>query len=78
MGSEMCIRDRKKIAAAQKRLDSKMADAELQIAAARDSAMSEVEGVAAEATQDIVSRLAGAKVTKAAAKKAVKEAMAHG
>jgi F-type H+-transporting ATPase subunit b len=67
----------KKIAAAQKRLDTKMADAEVAISAARASAMKEVEGVAAEATQDIVSRLAGTKVTKAVAKKAVKEAMAN-
>ena len=68
----------KKIAAAQKRLDSKLADAELRIAEARASAMKEVEGVAAEATQDIVQRFAGAKVTKAVASKAVKEVMRHG
>ncbi len=67
----------KKIAAAQKRLDTKLAEAEVRISDAHTSAMKEVEGVAAEATQDIVQRLAGAKVTKAAASKAVKEALAH-
>ena len=40
--------------------------------------MGEVEAVAAEAAQDIVGRLAGAKVTAAAAKAAVKEAMVRG
>ncbi|MEP5938756.1 MAG: ATPase [Erythrobacter sp.] len=68
----------KKIAAAQKRLDKKLSDAEVRIAEARTAAMTEVESVAAEATQDIVSRLAGAKVNKAAAQAAVKEALSHG
>lgn len=67
----------KKLAAAQKRLDKKLTDAEDRIGAARTAAMAEVEGVAAEAAQDIVSRLAGAKVTKPAASKAVKEALTH-
>ena len=65
----------KKIAAAQKRLDTKLAEAEERIAAARGEAMAEVETVAAEAAQDIVQRLAGVKVTKPAAAKAVKEAL---
>lgn len=68
----------KKIAAAQKRLDKKLAEAELRISEARVAAMGEVENVAAEATQDIVKRFAGAKVTKAQASKAVKEALANG
>ncbi|MCU0949261.1 MAG: ATPase, partial [Porphyrobacter sp.] len=41
-------------------------------------AMAEIEGVAAEAAQDIVARLAGAKVDKRTARTAVKEALAHG
>jgi F-type H+-transporting ATPase subunit b len=73
--SESAAKSEAKIAAAQKRLDKKLADAETRIATARDAAMGEVEGLAAEATQDIVQLLAGAKVTKAAAKKAVKEAL---
>ncbi|WP_299193047.1 ATPase [uncultured Erythrobacter sp.] len=68
----------KKIAAAQKRLDTKLAKAETEIEAARTSAMAEIEDVAAEATQDIVSRLAGAKVNKTAARAAVKKALANG
>ena len=68
----------KKVAAAQKRLDKKLAEAEVRIAEARGSAMAEVESVAAEAAQDIVTRLAGVKVDGAAAKAAVKEAMANG
>lgn len=65
----------KTIAAAQKRLDAKLAEAEKRIAAARAEAMTEVETVAVEAAQDIVSRLAGVKVTKPAAAEAVKEAL---
>ncbi|QKG71823.1 F0F1 ATP synthase subunit B family protein [Erythrobacter mangrovi] len=68
----------KTIAAAQKRLDTKLADAETRIAEARAAALTEVESVAVEAAQDIVSRLAGVKVTKPAAAKAVKEAMSNG
>lgn len=68
----------KKIAAAQKRLDKKLAEAEARIAEARSAAMAEVEDVAVDATQDIVARLAGAKVDTAAAKAAVKEALANG
>ena len=40
--------------------------------------MAEIEDVAVDATQDIVARLAGAKVDTAAAKAAVKEALANG
>lgn len=68
----------KKLNAAQKRLDTKLAKAEEAIEAARTSAMAEVEDVAAEATQDIVARLAGAKVDKRTARSAVKKALAHG
>lgn len=68
----------KKLKAAQARLDKKLEEAEVRIAEARTAALAEVEGVAVEAAQDIVSRLAGVKVTKPAASKAVKEAMSHG
>jgi F-type H+-transporting ATPase subunit b len=67
-----------KLAKAQERLDAKLASAESEIEAARSSAMAEVEDVAAEATQDIVARLAGAKVDKRTAKSAVKKALANG
>ncbi len=67
----------KKLAAAQKRLDTKITQAEQDIAEARNAALAEVEGVAVEAAQDIVQRLAGVKVTAAVAKNAVKKAMTH-
>lgn len=73
--AEAAIKSEKTIAAAQKRLDTKLAEAEERIAAARAEAMAEVETVAADAAQDIVARLAGVKVTGAAAAKAVKEAL---
>jgi len=76
--ADASAKSEKKIAAAQKRLDKRLAEAETRIAEARNAAMAEVEHVAADATQDIVSRLAGAKVGAAAAKAAVKEALANG
>ncbi len=68
----------KKLATAQAKIDTKLETAELAIAEARANAMAEVETVAAEATQDIVSRLAGAKVDKRTARSAVKKALANG
>lgn len=67
-----------RLAKAQVKIDAKLAEAETRIAASRDAAMAEIEAVAAEAAQDIVQRLAGVKIAKPAAAKAVKEAMAHG
>ncbi|MDA9918567.1 ATPase [Erythrobacter sp.] len=67
----------KKLSAAQKRLDTKLAKAEAEIETARVNAMAEVEDVAAEATQDILVRLAGTKVDKRSARAAVKKALAH-
>ena len=66
-----------RLARAQTKIDAKLAEAEARIAASRDAAMGEIEAVAAEAAQDIVQRLAGVKIAKPAAAKAVKEAMAH-
>ncbi|MCK0128116.1 ATPase [Erythrobacter sp. F6033] len=67
----------KKLASAQKRLDTKLAEAEAEIEAARVSAMAEIEGVAADATQDIVVRLSGEKVDKRTARAAVKKALTN-
>ena len=75
---EAAAKSEKKLKAAQARLDKKLAEAEDRIAEARTAALTEVEAVAAEAAQDIVSRLADAKVTKPVATKAVKEALTHG
>ncbi|MBY6013964.1 ATPase [Qipengyuania gaetbuli] len=75
---EAAAKSEKKLKAAQTRIDKKLADAEARIGEARTAALAEVESVAVEAAQDIVQRLAGVKVTKPAAAKAVKEAMANG
>lgn len=76
--AEAAAKTEQRLAKAQVKIDAKLAEAETRIAASRDAAMSEIEAVAAEAAQDIVQRLAGVKVAKPAAAKAVKEAMAHG
>ena len=75
--AEAAAASEKKLAAAQAGIDSRVAEPEAAIAAARTSALAEMEDVAVEAAQDIVQRLAGVKVTKPAAKAAVKEAMSH-
>ncbi|MFN3862902.1 MAG: ATPase [Erythrobacter sp.] len=66
-----------RLAAAQADIEARLAEAEAGIAATRDAALSEIEGVAIEAAQDIVSRLAGVKVTKPQARAAVKEAFGN-
>jgi F-type H+-transporting ATPase subunit b len=57
---------------------AKIAEAETSIRSATDVALSSIEVAAAEAAQDLVAKLSGAKVTTAAATAAVKQAMAHG
>ena len=76
--AEAAAKSEKKIAAAQKRLDKKLEEADQELAATREAALGEIEEVATDAAQDIVARIAGITVTKPAAGKAVKEAMAHG
>jgi F-type H+-transporting ATPase subunit b len=56
----------------------KIAEAEASIRTSTYAALSSIEGAAAEAAQDMVAKLSGAKVTAAAAATAVREAMAHG
>lgn len=68
----------KRVKAADKKLDAKMVEAEEQVQAALTEALTSVEDVAAEAAQDIVARVSGAKVTKPKATKAVKAALANG
>lgn len=75
--AEAAAASEKKLAAAQKRIDKKLDEAEEAVAQARNSALAEIEGVASDAAQDIVSKLAGVKVSAAAAKSAVKEALNH-
>ncbi|WP_370179623.1 ATPase [Alteriqipengyuania sp.] len=76
--AEAAAKSEKKIAAAQKRLDKKLDEADAELAAARKDAMAEIESVATDAAQDIVARIAGIKVTKPVASKAVKESLANG
>lgn len=75
---EAAAASEKKLSAAQKRIDKKLDEAEAAVSQARNSALAEIEGVASDAAQDIVARLAGVNVTAAAAKSAVKEALNHG
>lgn len=76
--SDAAAANERRLSAAQAGIDARLAEAETRIAASRDAAMAEIESVAVEATQDIVQRLAGVRVTKPAAARAVKEALAHG
>jgi F-type H+-transporting ATPase subunit b len=76
--ADAAAKSEKTIAAAQKRLDKKLDEAEIRIGEARTAALAEIEAVAADAAQDIVQRVSGIKVTKPTASKAVKETLAHG
>lgn len=68
----------KTLAAAQHKIDARLAEAESRVGAARASASAEIESVASEAARDIVHRLAGVEVEPAMADAAVKEAITHG
>jgi F-type H+-transporting ATPase subunit b len=67
-----------RVKAADVKAAAKIAEAETSICTATAAALTSIESAAAEAAQDMVAKLSGAKVTAAAAAKAVKEAMAHG
>jgi F-type H+-transporting ATPase subunit b len=67
-----------RIAAAGEANAEKVQAAEARIRAAADAALADIEGVAAEAAQDMVSRLAGLSVSPNDAAQAVKAAMANG
>lgn len=66
------------LAVASARIDQTLNAAEARIAAARAAALGEVEGVAAEAAQDIASRIAGLSISADEAQAAVKGVLAHG
>ncbi|WOE73854.1 ATPase [Alterisphingorhabdus coralli] len=65
----------KRLRDADKRVASKLEEAEKDIEEQRVAAMAELQDVAAEATQSIFAKLTGSKVTKAEARSAVKGAM---
>ena len=66
----------KKLAKADSAIGAKIEKAEAAIRSARDSAITEIEDLAAELSRDITGKVAGIEVSKADAAKAVKGAMA--
>jgi F-type H+-transporting ATPase subunit b len=66
-----------RVRAANEEIGGKVAAAEARIRAAADSALAEIEGVAAGAAREMVERLAGLSVGGDEAAQAVKAAMAH-
>jgi F-type H+-transporting ATPase subunit b len=66
------------LGAATAKIDATLAAAETRIASARAAALGEIDVVAAEAAQDIVSRVAGLSVSAEQAQVAVKGVLAHG
>ena len=67
-----------RIRGAEQTIQGRIEAAEAQIRAASDKAMGEIETVAAEAAQEIVTRLAGVSVSRERAAEAVKAALADG
>jgi F-type H+-transporting ATPase subunit b len=67
-----------KLKATDAQASARVAEAEARIRSASDAAQGEIEGVAAEAAQDIVSRLTGKNVSRDAAADAVRTALANG
>jgi F-type H+-transporting ATPase subunit b len=67
----------KRVAKADAELEAKADAAAAELDQARRSALAEIEALAVEATQEIVAKLAGGKVTEAKARKAVAEALSH-
>lgn len=76
--ADAAAKTEQRLAKAQTKIDAQLSEAETRIAASREAAMGEIEAVAAEAAQDIVQRLAGVKIARPSAAKAVKEAMSRG
>jgi F-type H+-transporting ATPase subunit b len=67
----------KRVTKADAELEAKASAAAAELDTARRSALAEIEALAVEATQEIVAKLAGGKVTPAKARKAVAEALSH-
>ena len=67
-----------RLAAADAEVNGRVAEAEVRIRTAADAAMAEIQGVAAEAAQDMVAKLSGATVSRAQAEEAVRSALANG
>jgi F-type H+-transporting ATPase subunit b len=67
----------KRVATADQKLAEEGEQAAAELDAARQSALAEIEAMAAEAASEIVAKLTGAKVDSKAAKAAVAKAMTH-
>lgn len=67
-----------RLAKADAEIAAKLAEADAALAKSRDAALASVESVAADAAQDIVAKLAGAKINAADAAKAVKAVLVNG
>jgi len=68
----------KQLATADARIADILAKAEAEVKAASNAALTEIETVAADAAQDMVAKISGAKASPTAARAAVKAALAHG
>ena len=75
---EGALASEKKLAKADKAIQDKAAKAEAKIRESRQAALANLEGVAAELTQDIASKVAGISLSKDEASKAVKAALSNG
>ena len=67
-----------RVAKADTRIRAKVDEAEARLRAATNAALADIEGVAAEAAQDMVKKLAGVAVGKSEATRAVQAAIANG
>ena len=75
--SASALESEARVKAADAEIAKKLDVAAAALATARSSALTQIEGVAAEAARDIVAKLTGAKITDAAAKAAVAGAMSR-
>jgi len=76
--SEAAAATARSLADAAETINAKVAADEARIAASTQSALAEIESVAAEAAREIVARLSGVDASEAEARTAVRTAMAHG
>ena len=75
---EGALATEKRLAKADKAIQDKAAKAEAKIRESRQAALANLEGVAAELTQEIATKVAGLSISKDDASKAVKAALSNG
>jgi F-type H+-transporting ATPase subunit b len=76
--SKVTAKNEKRLAAADERMNVRLAEAEAELDKQREAALGEISNVAADATRQIVERISNGSVTAAEAQSAVKEAMVNG